>query len=807
MSNSDLILGLILLITTGILILVLVVFALIKIQINSRSKSYVLNPIAETGDDIVFSSDLSRDMTLTQATMTGVGAMIGAGIFVLTGIAAGIAGPALLLAFIFNGLIATLIAFIYAELGSAIPEAGGGYTYAKQGLGHMSGFFSGWMSWFAITVAGSLYSLGFAAYFLEVLESVGIVFPDLLVPILERIIALSAIVIFLLINQIGSSTMGKAELWISTIKVLILGAFIFAGLLIVFSKPNPSSNITPFFPKGYSAIFVAMGFTFIAFEGYEVIVQTGEEIYDPKTNIPKAVVLSIIMVIPIYVFVGLIALTATETPSGETTWQFLSDHEELGLLEAANKMIPTLGFIIIMVGGLLSTLSALNASIYSSTRVGFALGRDNLLPRKLAYVSPHNRTPTTSIWMTGLIMCLMAGFIPIEAVAAAADIMFLLLFFIVCIAAIRIRRKFDNLNYGFKTPLFPLIPVIGCISIAIIFLFILTYHMEAFIATIIWLTLGSTIFLFYARDKLPTEEIPGLAKYERVGFDGLPEEFFTTTLLNILVPIAGKDFELDAVRIASLMAQEFGAQLTLYHYGDQPKEVFDAHLREVKRLNITYTLKITPYSNGSNKIHPMAVVQHLVDISSMGQYQLAVFSSRRRTKRLERWFGTSISHTAIEKIPIPALQVFQPIPRMQNDKLGFENVATLLSGTQRDFLLLQIGRTIVSSIRGSALSAYHFTEVPHLTLPRIVAESSDVREESREFIKHVGDMSFLYGVAIKHRFVLGHDFVRSLVNVKSMDGLDLLILGGGRHHWGQRLSERLTMYLDCTVIVLHGEVQ
>ncbi len=805
---SDLTLGMLFLVATGALIFVFIIFALIRIQVNSRNKSYVLNPITTSDEDIAFSSDLSRDMTLTQAIMTGVGAMIGAGIFVLTGIAAGIAGPALLVVFIFNGLIATMIAMIYAELGSAIPEAGGGYTYAKQGLGHTPGFFAGWMSWFAITVAGSLYGLGFAAYFLEVLGSIGIKFPEGTIPIVERIIALLAIIIFLLINQLGSSAMGKAELWISTIKVLILGIFIFVGLVVLFGKPDPTTNLTPFFPKGAGAIFIAMGFTFIAFEGYEVIVQTGEEIYDPRTNIPKAVVLSILIVIPIYVLVGLVAIAAIDAPAGLTTWEFLAQHEELGLLEAANKMIPTLGFMIIMFGGLLATLSALNAAIYSSTRVGFALGRDNLLPQKLAEVSPRSRTPIVSIWMTGLIMCLMAAFIPIEAVASAADIMFLLLFFFVCIAAVRIRTKFPNLNYGFKTPLFPLVPILSSVSIAMIFLFILTYHIEAFAITVIWLTLGSTIFLLYARNKRPREEeYKRLAKYERIGFDGLPEEFFTTTLTNIIVPVAGKEFELDAVRIAGLLAQEFGARLTLYHYGGQPERVFRIHLNEILSMKVPCRLLIAPTNNGDSDPPAMAIIQNLVDISSTGKYQLAVLSSRRRTKRLERWFGTSISHTAIEKMSIPALQVFQAIPRKREDELGFKSVAALLSGTNRDNLLLHVGRTVVSSIRGSELSAYHFTEVPHLSSPRIVAESSDVRNESREFLKHVGDMSFLYGVAIKHRFVLGHDFIRSLVNVKRMDGLDLLILGEGRHHRGQRLSERLAQFLDCTVIVLHGQVQ
>jgi len=286
------------------IILGLTIYSLIQVVFLGR-KRYVIGPKPYKGQDTVLSgADLSRDMTVTQATMTGVGAMIGAGIFVLTGIAAGIAGPGLLVAFAFNGVIATLIAMVYAELGSAIPEAGGGYIWARAGLGERQGFLTGWMSWFAAAVAGSLYALGFSAYFVALLGNLGVNIATKDVFVIEKIIAALAIILFLIINQFGSSVMGKAEIWISGIKVLVLAFFILTGLIIITSDPTlTSTNFTDFFPRGFFSIFTAMGFTFIAFEGYEVICQAGEEIYDPKTSVPKSVMLSILIVIPIYLLV------------------------------------------------------------------------------------------------------------------------------------------------------------------------------------------------------------------------------------------------------------------------------------------------------------------------------------------------------------------------------------------------------------------------------------------------------------------------------------------------------------------------
>ncbi|MHA2094858.1 MAG: APC family permease, partial [Candidatus Hodarchaeales archaeon] len=587
--SSDAMLGIFLIFIAMIVVVGLASYSLIQVLFYGR-KRYVLQKTPEKGADTVLTgADLSRDMTVTQATMTGVGAMIGAGIFVLTGIAAGIAGPGLLVAFAFNGVIATLIAMVYAELGSAMPEAGGGYIWARAGLGETQGFFSGWMSWFAAAVAGSLYALGFGAYFVALLSNIGFVIPENSIILVEKSIAVIIIVLFLLINQLGSSVMGKAEVWISGAKILILVFFIVTGLLIMTGNPTQSlSNLNDFFPKGFFTIFMAMGFTFIAFEGYEVVCQTGEEIYDPKVSIPKSVILSVLIVIPIYLLVGLVSLGAFTPPDGLPTFEFLSQHEELGLLYAAEQMIPGLGLVVILFGGLLSTLSALNAAIYSSTRVAFALGRDGSLPSKLGTVSPKRHTPVTSINITGLLILVMAIIIPIDTVAASADFMFMILFGQVLLASMIIRKKVrkskEKLDYGFKTPLFPLIPVVGGIALTTIFLFTLVLHLDAFVTTLIWLALGSIVYYFFARSRTPMKVSSRLGKHTKIRADYVPEAFFTTVCENILVPLVGKDYEWDAFRIAAHLAHEFGQKITLYHYGYKSEEKFHKYTSKLKEF-------------------------------------------------------------------------------------------------------------------------------------------------------------------------------------------------------------------------------
>lgn len=366
---------------------------------------------------------LSREMRLVDITMIGVGAMIGAGIFVLTGIAAGVAGPGLLVVFGLNGVVALLTAMAYAELGSTFHDAGCGYLWVKTSLPDPNGFLSGWMSWFAHAVACSLYALGFGAYFRLVLESFGVAEIDLGFLTLEKALAVVVVVLFSVVNFRGASETGKAGNVVTVGKIAIIGVFIAAGLWALAIRPAPLAPFVPLLPNGWGAVFAAMGLTFIAFEGYEIIAQTSEEVEDPKRNVPRAVFLSLLIVVPIYLLVAIVAVGATTPPEGMSVTAFLGREKETALVTAAGQLFRG-GGLMILVGGLLSTISALNATIYSSARVAFAMARDANLPEALGKVHRTRATPHVAIAVSALIIVGMAVSLPIEDVAAAADIMF-----------------------------------------------------------------------------------------------------------------------------------------------------------------------------------------------------------------------------------------------------------------------------------------------------------------------------------------------------------------------------------------------
>jgi uncharacterized hydrophobic protein (TIGR00271 family) len=437
---------------------------------------------------------LSRDLSLFDVTLIGVGAMIGAGIFVLSGIAAGLAGPGVLLAFFLNGMVTTITAASYAELGSCFPEAGGGYLWVREGLGRPAGFLSGWMSWFAHAVACSVYALGFGAYLAELIADLGWI--NASPQVLQKPFGVGVALLFAYVNYRGAKETGRVGNLVTLAKIAILGMFVVFGLAALGARPGWPSHFVPFLPNGMNGVIAAMGLTFIAFEGYEIIAQSGEEVRRPKRNIPRAIFLSIAIAVVIYLFVAFVALAAVNG-EGQPTWQYLGAAGETAMIQAARQFLPGGAFLLI-IAGLLSTTSALNATIYSSSRVSFAMGRDKTLPDVLGAIHPHRRTPHWAISASAVLIVGMAVALPIQVVASAAGIMFLLLFMLVNVSAITLRHKWPDLDRGFRVPLVPALPIIGIVSMAGTAAYLFVSSPQAGVSAAIWIGVGAATYYLYA---------------------------------------------------------------------------------------------------------------------------------------------------------------------------------------------------------------------------------------------------------------------------------------------------------------------
>jgi basic amino acid/polyamine antiporter, APA family len=446
---------------------------------------------------------LVRTLGLLDVVMIGIAGMIGGAIFVLVGPAIGLAGSAVIIAFIINGIITLFTAMGYAELGSAMPEAGGGYLWVREGLPRPNAFISGWMAWFAHIVAGSLYAVGYGSFQFSLLKMLGIIGDQPILGIihLDKLIAVGSIAAFTYVNVKGVSQTSKLGIIVTVIQLGTIFALIGAGFMTISNNPEWNSNIlSNFAPIGIAGIVAAMGLTFIAFEGYEIIVQTGEEIKNPKKNIPRAIFISLTLVVLLYCLVAFVSIGAIfpQNIGDIPAWKFIGQNGDLGISKAAELFLPY-GFFIILAGGIVSSLAALNATTYSSARVAFAMGRHYNLPYQLSEIHHKFKTPYVATIISGILMAVVAYALPLDQIALAAGVIFLLLFTQVNISVITIRNMYgDKLHYGFKTPFFPFVPIIGVIVKLGLAIYLLITEPFSWVISVLWIAIGFAVYRIYS---------------------------------------------------------------------------------------------------------------------------------------------------------------------------------------------------------------------------------------------------------------------------------------------------------------------
>jgi amino acid transporter/nucleotide-binding universal stress UspA family protein len=720
---------------------------------------------------------LSREMGLWDAALIGVGAMIGAGIFVLTGIAAGVAGPGLIIAFSLNGLVALLTAFSYAELGSCFHDAGGGYLWVKEGLPKWNGFISGWMSWFAHAVACSLYALGFGAYFDLVLHEFHIVMPHWGFFSPQKILAAGAAVVFAYVNYRGASETGKVGNFVTIAKIVILMVFVGFGLTIVFHKPDWQAAFSPFLPNGWGGVFKAMGLTFIAFQGFEVISQCSEEIKNPKKNIPRAIFLSLAIVVPIYLLVAFTALGAVQGGS-LTPWAYLASHKETALVEVAKKFFVG-GGIMLLIGGIISTMSALNATMFSSSRVAFAMGRDKNFPAFFGEVHKKNYTPHLSIVFSLFLVVLMATALPIEVVASAADIMFLLLFLQVNITLINLRKKRPDLDRGFITPIFPYLSILAIFLLLFLAVYMFSYRPIAWAVTGVWILSGLFVYRSYAskREIEHIRRIKSLGRLERNDY-------------RILVPLSNQKSVESLTKVAAAIAKKHSAEIIFLHVkevregapligGAVETELAHSLFEKAESLAERSESRVRSIFSVSHRIS-----QGIVQTAVEEECNFIIVGRQKNPDFMERMFS-SIIDSVIAKSPCEVAVLHGLLPP--------DGIRTIMIPFGRDVHTL-----LATEVAPAFLEEFHCRIKLVLVFePDVTSVEKDKREQAtRDMISRNGlpadlkilhDVDVLQGILAEAREV---DLI--LMGGRSGDFLELLL--------GRSLAQEITEQSPCPVL-------
>jgi len=510
--------------------------------------------------------------------MMGLGMMIGAGVFVGMGICMGLVGPGgLVLTFALNGLIALFTAMSFAELSSAIPRAGGAYNFARIAFGRGTSFLGGWMEWFAGSLAGAFYAVVFASFtvmYLNQLLAWDLAEVHIFMAI--RAVAVCAACLFLYVNYRGSSETGKLGAICAAAQMLFVIAIAVIGVVVAILQPERIANFRPFMPMGWWKLLGSMGVIYVAFEGFEVIAQAGDETIDPKRNVPKAMLYSVAIVTVTYVLVAFATVVAISPGAAELgggkAWELIGGGAGIEGFRTAMRHLMPAGTLLVTLAVIFSSTSALNATIYSATRASFALGRDRMFPASFSKIGSKRRTPYVALLATGVIILSMSVWMRPKDLSAAASIMFLLLFFLVNLCVIKVRRNMgDELEYGYIMPLFPLFPILAIVFQAALCGGIFQESAVAWIIAGVWAPAGVAVYLLYSRRRaVPTpDEIHVFEEAHAPEGD----EY------RVMVPVANPDNALELVRNTYRLCAAKNARVELLHMVEVPDQVplADAH--------------------------------------------------------------------------------------------------------------------------------------------------------------------------------------------------------------------------------------
>ena len=467
---------------------------------------------------------LGRNLGFFPTFAIGTGTMIGAGIFVLPGIATASAGPAATFSFILGGIISMATALSMSELATGMPRAGGDYYFISRTMGAAFGSIVGLGAWMALVFKGAFALVGLAEYL------------HILVPIPILLTAVGAGLLLLFINFRGAESSGSLQNGIVVGLFIILTIFIGRGMIVL-----DTANLSPFMPYGTASIFATTGLIFVSYLGISQLSAISEEVKNPSKNLPRAFIASVAAVTILYVGVMLVI-------NGLFPLEEIVEFDT-PLVAAAQFMAGGTGRLLIILAGFFATVSTANAAIMSSSRFPFAMGRDNLLPEWIIDVHNEYETPYRAIVITGLTMIILLLLFEVEELAKTASTFNVMIFMFLNISVIVLRKKDQEwFKPAFKSPLFPLPQLIGIggglMLIPQFDALSLVFAGAVILGGLVWYKIygaGKAKPEYTILDILEDRPVPSIADARRK---------------KVLVPVSDPEIEKDLLRFADTLSDE-----------------------------------------------------------------------------------------------------------------------------------------------------------------------------------------------------------------------------------------------------------
>ena len=433
---------------------------------------------------------LKRSIGPTGLILLGLGSIIGAGIFIVTGVtAANYSGPALLISFVISAIACTFTALCYAEFASMIPISGSVYTYTYVTLGEIWAWMIGWVLIFEYLISASAVAVGWSSYTVGLLGSVGVNLPEYLTGSMAvgGFINLPAVMIIgiltgVLILGAKESTRINAAIVIANIAVIIV--FIVVGLKFI----NPA-NYTPFTPFGIAGVFQGAAMVFFAYIGFDAVSTAAEETKNPQKNLPKGIIGSLIISSLLYIIVAAVL-------TGMVPYYLLNTDAPVAfaLHYVGSNWIAS----VVSIGALCGITSVLLTSLFGQTRIFFAMSRDGLLPGIFSKVHSTYKSPVTSIILVGTVAAFIAACIPLALIIELVNIGTLSAFIFLAISIIVLRRTQPDIKLGFKCPLVPIVPILSIVSCLFLITQLSSTTLQRFAISLI---IGVSVYFLYGMRK------------------------------------------------------------------------------------------------------------------------------------------------------------------------------------------------------------------------------------------------------------------------------------------------------------------
>lgn len=433
---------------------------------------------------------LAKLLSSWDLVFLGIGAIIGAGIFVLTGIVAATqTGPAIVISYVIAGFACAFAALAYAELAALIGGCGSAYGYAYAGFGELIAWIVGWDLILEYAIAVSAVSVGWSGYFNDLLKSLSLFLPAEIIqsPQTGGILNSLAMAIILALGfllALGVKTSSRVNNTMVIIKLSVIALFI----IIAATHVNPV-NWSTFAPFGWQGVVEGASLIFFAYIGFDAVSTAAEEAKNPQRDLPRGIIGSLIICTVIYVVVaGLLTLMVNYSQLN------VASPISHAMLITGHKIVAGL----IGIGAIAGLSTVMLVWFYGLTRIFLAMARDGLLPNYFARIDHKTKAPIRIIFFCGLIMAILAGFVPMQELTALVNVGTLFAFITVCSGVIVLRYKKPELIRPFKTPMMPLIPVLGILSC---FYLMINLPWESILRFIIWMSAGLLIYFIYSRHR------------------------------------------------------------------------------------------------------------------------------------------------------------------------------------------------------------------------------------------------------------------------------------------------------------------